>query len=147
MTTVPAAIAALCAAVTSASTRSDHLLYGVQVVDGQPIELEPDVIVIGFHPERNAVEIDRQPDGLVHESETYDVACLASSASGDTDPAAVRERAFELFAAVADEIAADRSLDDTVTDSRVHFTEFDQYQSDTGAVATVAFNVRVSAFL
>lgn len=150
MTSVPAALAGLYAAVTTPTTQEGHVLFGVVPVDGQPLpgqESEPDIITIGYNPTRNAVEIERTPDGLVHEAESYTIACLASSWIGDTDPAPVRIRAFELYAAVAAVVAGDRSLGGAVTEARVEFTEFDQQQTTSGAAATVAFNVRVRAFL
>lgn len=144
---VPETLAAIVSALTSAAATDGHVLHGVQVVDGQPVdELEADVLVIGWSPDRVAVQVDRTTAGLQAEREAYDVACLASSWRGDRDPAPVRTRAFALLDAVSTVLAADPGLGDLVLDTRVSFNDLDQQQTPDGPTATVAFTVRVSAF-
>lgn len=120
----------------------------VRVIDGQPLDDpdDPDVILVGFNPDRTAVTVNVAPEGMTSETVSFDMACLASVWRGDTDPAAVRTRLTELLDAAADKIAADRTLAGNVLDSRLELLELDQQQLPGGATATVAFSVRARTF-
>lgn len=143
VSTVPAAIDALVAAIAAA-------LPGVQVVDGQPIATEDDVIAVAFTglPGEAGVEMRRAQADLSYGSdqESYDIVCLASAWTGGTDPKKVRDRAYELIEAVAAEVARDRTLGGTVAQAGLSTDSFAQEQTTKGAVATVRFVVHVEAF-
>lgn len=141
--TVPAVLDALVAGFTSA-------LPGVQVVDGQPITTDGDVVCVGFSglAGEPAVESTRTREQLAvePERESYDITCLASSWDGGTDAKAVRDRAYQLLDAVASWLAADRTLGGLVLSTRLSAESLIQEQTDQGAAATVRFTVHVDAF-
>ncbi|WP_242890265.1 hypothetical protein [Actinomadura litoris] len=143
VSTVPTALDALVTGLTAA-------LPDVQVVDGQPVSTEGDVICIGFGgvPGEPAVESTRTREQLAREPdrEQYDIACLASSWSGDTDAKTVRDRAYELVDAAADVLAADDTLGGVVMEARITTDSLTQEQTAEGAVATVRFIVHADAF-
>lgn len=141
--TVPAVLDVLVAGFTSA-------LPGVQVVDGQPITTDGDVVCVGFSglAGEPAVESTRTREQLAvePERESYDITCLASSWDGGTDARVVRDRAYELLDAVASWVAADRTLGGLVLSTRLSAESLIQEQTDQGAAATVRFTVHVDAF-
>ncbi|MFD0902335.1 hypothetical protein [Actinomadura sediminis] len=141
--TVPAALDALVGGLRTT-------LPDVQVVDGPPLTTNPDVICVGFSgvPGEPAVESTRTREQLAREPdrESYDIACLASSWSGATDPKPVRDRAYELLDAVAARLGADPTLGGAVMSTRVSAESLIPEQTDQGAVATVTFTVHVDAF-
>lgn len=143
--TVPAVLDAILALL-----RASPDLSGVQVVDGQPLRTDPDVVCIGFtgnagessvESTRTVEQLKRQPD-----REQYEITSLASSWSGATDPVAVRNRAYELLDVVAAELAKDPRLGGLVTEVRLSSDRFAQEQTSKGAVATVMFTITVNAF-
>lgn len=143
---IPAALDALVALPSAYVEDEGHALFGVQVIDGQPLSnLEPDVFVVGFNPDRSAVSAQVTPLGLTANTTAFDIACLVSVLRGDEDAKAVRDRAFAMFDAIDALIRADTGLGGAVMDSRVEFVDFDQQQTTDGAVATVAFTVRAFA--
>ena len=142
--TIPACLDALVQAVRAA-------LLGVQVIDGQPVEeLEPDVLMIGFtgQPGEAAVTstLTREVYARSPDREQYDVACLASSWRGDTDPKVVRDRAFELVDAVTGVLADDQTLGGAVLRARLSAGSVIPEQTTDGATCTVGFTVHVDAF-
>lgn len=135
----------------------DHLLAswalalpGVQVVDGQPLAPEPDVVCVGFtgDPGEPAVEATEDRGQLAPgaDRERYDITCLASSLKGGTDARAVRVRAFELVEAIRADLQRDLRLGGLVMSARLAVLSLTAYQSPDGAVATVQFAVRIDAF-
>ena len=144
VSTVPAALDALLQALSLA------LPKGVQLVDGQPIRTDPDVICIGFNgePETEMISITRRraDRGGRSDSETYDIGCIASSWRGDTDPKIVRDRAFELVALVEAELARDRTVGRTVARAYVTVSGVAPVQTSKGAMCTVRFTIHVDAF-
>lgn len=142
--TIPACLDALVQAARSA-------LPGVQVLDGQPAEeLQPDVVMIGFtgQPSEAAITstLTREVYARSPDREQYDIACLASSWRGDTDPKVVRDRAFELLDAVAGVLATDQTLGGAVLRARLSAEAVVPEQTTDGATCTVAFTVHVDAF-
>lgn len=123
-------------------------IENVRTIDGQPLEepTEPDVLVVGYDPDRNAASTSLAPQGLDSEVVTFDLACLASSWRGNTDAAEVRTAVVTLLDAVASAIDADRTLGGAVLDARLELLDFDQQQGPGGAFATVAFTVRARTF-
>ncbi|MCP2339166.1 hypothetical protein [Actinomadura rupiterrae] len=145
VSTVPAVLDALVQRVGLA-------LPGVQVTDGQPVDVEPpDTVCIGFtgtpgeavvvsmlSPEQMAVTPDR---------ESYTVACVASCWKGhERDAKAVRDRAYALVDAVDAELARDPTLGGLVLRARLATEELIPEQTAEGALATVKFSVSVDAF-
>jgi hypothetical protein len=142
--TVPACLDALVQAARDE-------LPGVQVIDGQPVEeLAPDVVMIGFtgQPSEAAITstLTREVYARSPDREQYDIACLASSWRGDTDPKAVRDRAFELVDAVTGALADDQTLGGAVLRARLSAESVIPEQTTDGAVCTVGFTVHVDAF-
>lgn len=142
MSTIPAALTALVQLVTVS-------LPGVRVEDGPWLNRpeEPDVVVVGWTPdEGTAVEMADTIAGLGSSAESYDVTCLASSWSGETDMAARRARVDAMVEAVRGGLRIDHTLGGVVTRARVGTVSLDQFQTDAGCEAAVVFTVRVDAF-
>ncbi|GII89626.1 hypothetical protein Ssi03_76160 [Sphaerisporangium siamense] len=143
ISTIPAVIDALVALVRAA-------LPGVQVVDGQPMSSDRDIVCIAFtgEPGEAAVESTRAVEQLALEPdrESYTITCLASSLRGDADAKASRDRAYGLVDTIASAIAADPRLDGAVTYTRLATESLTQQQTQNGAEATVRFLVAVEAF-
>ncbi len=125
-------------------------LPGVQVVDGQPLAPEPDVVCVGFTglPGEPAVEAteDRAQLTASPDRERYDVTCVASALRGETDAQAVRVRAFELVEAVRADLQRDPTLGGLVMSARLSVLSLAAQQTTAGAEATVQFQVRIDAF-
>lgn len=143
VSTVPAALDALVTGLTAA-------LPDVQVVDGQPVTTEGDVICIGFggvdgepgvESTRTREQLAREPD-----RERYDITCLASSWSGDTDAKAVRDGAYDLLASVRDYLAVNPTLGGAAMQTRLSTESLTQSQTQEGALADIRFVVHVDAF-
>lgn len=96
VTAVPAVVDALVTALRGQ-------LSGVQVPDG-PLaaqDLDPDALVVGITPEGGqAVEVERTREGLTGWRERFAIWCLISSARGDDDVKARRDRCAELLQVV-----------------------------------------------
>ncbi|WP_395109785.1 hypothetical protein [Actinomadura sp. SCN-SB] len=143
VSTVPAALDALVSGLTAA-------VPDVQISDGQPITTEVDVICIGFsgvagepgvESTRTREQLAREPD-----RESYDISCLASTFSGDTDAKAVRDRVYELLQAVADYLALNPTLGGVVMQTRLSAETYTPWQTDEGAIADIRFVIHVDAF-
>ncbi|WP_433415034.1 hypothetical protein ACQP1V_36265 [Microtetraspora malaysiensis] len=131
--------------------RTRLALPGVQVLDGQPVtDTEPDVVAIGFtgSPGEAAVDAteDRAQLTTSPDRERYGITCLASSWRGDTDARAVRDRVFELLAALRGELQRDPTLGGLVLSARMAVVAFAQEQTTAGPVATAQFEIRIDAF-
>lgn len=124
-------------------------LPDVQVVDGQPLELQADFIAVGWAPDDEpGVDLTRAREqlGADADRETYAVACIASAWSGSTDPKRVRDRCFELINAAAGALSADPNLGGECMTARLSVGSLTQEQTSEGAQATVRFSVQVDAF-
>lgn len=142
MSSAPAAIDGLLAALRAAPVLED-----VTIVDGQPLQLDPDMICVGYSPDRMGVESDETPAGLQSGRESYGITCLASAWRGEeTDPKAVRDIAFGMVAKVRAELARDPKLGGAVVNARLEFLDLDQEQTQSGPSATIQFVVRCQAF-
>lgn len=147
MTTVPAALLGLHAAATVATSTLPE--PAVRVDDGPWLNRpeEQDVVVIGWTPdEGTAVESTDAIAGLASSQETYDVVCLASSWSGDTNLATRRARADSLVEAIRAELKTDRTLGGAVTRARLATLSLDQFQTSSGCEVAIQFVIRVEAF-
>lgn len=141
--TIPAVLDALLASWAVA-------LPGVQVVDGQPLTVEPDIVCVGFTglPGERSVEAteDRGQLATGADRERYDVYCLASSLKGETDARAVRVRAFELVEAIRADLQRDPRLGGLVMSARLAVLGLEAEQTKDGATASLLFTVRIDAF-
>lgn len=123
-------------------------LVGVQVLDGQPVnegEIANDVVVVGFSPQRTTASGTEAPAGLHSDEEMYSIVCLASSYHGSTKMKPVRDRAFQLLAAVVSLLKTNPSLGGLVLRAYVTPTDFVQEQTVKGAMATIEFQINVRA--
>lgn len=124
----------------------------VDVFDGQPDRDVPDeCVVIGFtgNPLEAAVEDTRSVEEISRERdrERYAITCLATSWLGEDYPMEeVRDHAFALVDLIAAKVAEDHTLGGLVMRTRVSSVALAQMQSDTGAVATIMFEVSIDAF-
>ena len=135
----------------------DHLLEswavalpGVQVVEGQPLSPDPDIVCVAFtglpgEPAIDATE-DRGQLATSPDRERYDIACLASAQKGETDARAVRERAFELLEMVRADLQRDPTLGGLVMSARLAVMSLVAAQTSVGAESTVLFRVRIDAW-
>lgn len=147
MTTVPAALLGLHTAATIATSTLPE--PAVRVDDGPWLNRpeEPDVVVVGWTPdEGTAVETTDAIAGLDSSRETYDVVCLASSWSGDTNLATRRARADSLVEAIRAQLKTDRTLGGAVTRARLATLSLDQFQTSSGCEVAIQFVIRVEAF-
>lgn len=145
ISTVPAVLDTLIARLAAS-------LPDVQVCDGEPIDPQKnDIIAIGFNSNpgdpivTSTLTIEQmQADPS---RETYEIACLASSWRGGVhDAKAVRDAAYGLVQAAADELAQDPRLGELVLLARLSAGEYAPLQTDQGAVATVHFTITIDAF-
>jgi hypothetical protein len=122
------------------------------VLDGGPHrDTEKDVVCIGFTgtPGVAAVEDTRSREGLATkpDREQYDVTCLASSWRGEErDAKVVRDAAYALVDAIAEDLAKDQRLGGLVLRANLTTSMFAQEQTSKGAVATLRFIVHIDAF-
>jgi hypothetical protein len=135
----------------------DYLVAGIQarlpdlqVVDGQPIVTEDDVICVGFTgtPGEAAVVNTLTQHGQARDpqQEAYEITSLASAFDGGTDAKAVRDRCFVLLGEVAAFLASDPRLGGLVMQVRLSTGALAPEQTSKGAVATVQFVIAVDAF-
>lgn len=133
--------------LVAALKASPDLTDDVQIIDGQPVkDVAPDVIIVAYSPDEPGVTAD-VTSGLADRAERYNVVFLASSWRGDTDPVQVRDRAFELVAAIDTVLRKDKTLGGAAAGTHVTAREFDQAQVNEGASATVKGTIHVDAFL
>ncbi len=124
-------------------------LPGVQVVEGQPVDLEPDIVCLAFTGIAGAPAIEATEDrgGLSgSDREKYDVTCVASSLKGETDTRLVRERVFEMVEAIRGDLRRDPTLGGLALSARMAVLGVATEQTEDGAAATVQFAVRIDAF-
>lgn len=126
-------------------------LPAASIIDG-PVgrrELKPDAVVIGIGPPTTSVDGQQVRQGLsLRANETFTLHCIASSISGDTNMKAVRDRAYALVAAVEGFLRSDPTLGGAA--DLVSLGEdltLMQDQTQDGAVAEVAFDITVKAWL
>lgn len=144
VSTVPSVLDAL-VALWSAT------LPDVQVVDGQPLDLEDDVICVGFSGAAGEVAVtDTRTQEQMASSpdrEQYDVTNMFSSWRGaESNAKAVRDGVYALVSVAAAEIARDQRLGGLVMRASVSSGSFTQYQSTDGATAIVQVTVSIDAF-
>lgn len=141
--TIPAVLDALLESWTVA-------LPDVQVIEGQPLAPDPDIVCVAFtglpgEPAIEAVE-ERGQLAASPDRERYDIACLVSSQRGETDARAVRIRAFELLDTVRGDLQRDATLGGLVLSARLAVLSLVAAQTSAGAESTVLFRVRIDAF-
>lgn len=145
VSTVPAVLDALVERLTVA-------LPDAQVSDGEPLDpANDDVVVIGFNgnPGDAVVTSTLDVEQMASDPsrEQYEIACLASSWRGAVhDAKTVRDVAYGLVKAAADELARDPRLGGLVMRAWLSAREYAPLQSDQGALATVHFTISVDAY-
>lgn len=121
---------------------------GVQVIDGQPaVEMDPDLIVVGYSPVRPTTEItqSRQNLAATRDQEQYDLVCLASSERGDPDMRTVRNRVAELVDAMNTALLADRRLGGACLHAQMTVATWEQAQTDSGPAVTAEVLISITA--
>lgn len=148
VSTIPAALDGLVSLMSSSPD-----LSGVHVYDGAAVIPAgiAEGISVGWTDEDSgarAVESTADLEGLDVGTlrEQYTISCLIQVVNGGKDLPSVRERAFELLAAVGDVLAASPTLGGSVMSARVGSSTLSQQQTLKGVAARVYFAVMVDAF-
>lgn len=143
MTSVPAALSALVAI-------AEQALPGVLVGDGPWLQRpsDPDIVAIGLEdPDTaRAVQFTEAFAGLDSTQESYDVMCLASSWTGDTDMAARRARTDEMLEILRAALRADPTMGGVVMRARLATLSLDQFQASNGCEVISLFTVHIDAY-
>ena len=109
---------------------------------------DPDFIAIGYTDSGAACVSGAQHAvslGNLRRDEIYAVQCLISSWTGGISMKSVRDRAFTLMAGVEAAIRGDATLQAAVAVAQFGQTiDYDQTQTDQGAVATIRFTIDVT---
>lgn len=117
---------------------------GVQVLDGPRVaeDLEPDVLLVGYSAEAAATASHERAGMGSRITETVEIRCLFSTASGDTDLNLRRARVQEVLDLIAAVCALDRPLGGAV--DRLGFggnLDLQQEQTRDGSVAELSFSL------
>ncbi|MEV4059724.1 hypothetical protein [Nonomuraea dietziae] len=143
ISTVPAVLDALVASWSAA-------LPDAQVVDGQPLRVDRDIVCVGFTGDPGDVAVEstrtREQVAVDPDHEAYAITCVASSLRGETETKLVRDRVYAMVDTLATMLVADQSLGGVAAQTRLTTERFVQEQSTEGAVATVQFVVFVDAW-
>lgn len=140
MSTVPAAVDAIIAAITAA-------LPGVQIWDGMPTGDEADQrICVGWSRTRPTTYITSTLDtGDGAGTETYDVPCAAISYSGDPDVKARRDAVFTLVDAAAAAVQQPGALAAVNAAAWATATSYTPEKTAAGVQALAEFVIHVEA--
>lgn len=123
-------------------------LAGVRVLDGPALAgvEDPDLVAVGLTITDSMTAVgESKPRYGQARTETFDVACLAQSWSGDTEMAPRRARALALLEAVRSVLVADETVSGTCMRARIWRWTCRALQADNGAMAVAEFTVRVEA--
>lgn len=143
MSSIPTALDALVAALRLAPDLSDVTIYDGPVGTNQ----EQDELIIGDGPDAVAVDGDQSPEGLNSQVESYDIACRATVWRGDVAEAKpVRDRLFEIYAAVETTLRSDPTLAGAVLSALPSAQTLSPRQENAGLLMDLVFTIRVSAF-
>jgi hypothetical protein len=144
MSTVPAAIDAVLAAVRAA-------LPGVQVWDGPPVGDEEDVrVVIGWSRNRPTTTVTRTDETFevtTGITERYDIPGVAISYSGDPDLKPRRDAAYALVEAIAGAVAAAPAIGALDATASLTLGNLTQEKAGTGVQALCDFTITVVALI
>lgn len=148
MSTIPDAVDALVAAFRAAPG-----LSGVKVFDGPVVTASGQMEAVtvgdvGDQEDPTAVEGQNTREGLAatRDREQYTIRCAVLVLNGAGDASAARRRAYQLLGEIGEVLAADQRLGGAVMIAQLGSSTLSQDQDETGATATVAFNVEVDAF-
>lgn len=132
-------------------------LADVQVIDGPPTgdQSDADYIAVGWQPETNDLAAEALQSfasaGARTRDEDFTIACWIDTWTGDTDVAARRTRAYELFALIEDSLRATSAapqaptLLGTVLFSQLTGSVLRQANTDQGVRVGIAFTVACRA--
>ena len=127
--------------------RASAGLRGVEIIDGEPTTNTPkEFIAVAFTEDGGEVVSGQQASvtmGNLRRSETFDISCFVSTWTGSTSAKTVRDRAFDLYAAVENAVRTGGTLGGSVIFADIAQESFSQYQTDQGAVADISFTVAV----
>lgn len=144
--TVPAALDGLVAIWTDATD-----LQGVKIIDGPTVSGGlKEALIAGWEGDDGTEAVAGQLASgglaLAPSREQYTINCAAMALRGGTrQMQSARARAYELFAAAAEALAADKTLRGAVMTARLGSMTLTQTQDSRGCVATVVFGVDVDA--
>jgi hypothetical protein len=152
---VPAVVDYLVAAFTAATTLGGAS-PPVAVYDGPVATRAPEQLLLWVglgDPDSGGMEVGAESTqewvgaGSVHRNEHITVHCAAESWSGGTDVRTERLAAFAIVAAVEDILRRDASLGGLVlfVNPGVTDLELSQNNTNTGAIARVAFTITAKA--
>ena len=144
MSTVPAAIDAILAAVRAA-------LPGTQVWDGPPVGDEEDErVVIGWSRNRPVTSVTRTDETFEQTTgitERYDIPGVAISYSGDPDLKPRRDAVYALIESIADAVAVCPGIDALGATASLTLGNLTQEKAGTGVQALADFTVNVVALI
>lgn len=150
----PAALTALIEILGNVS--ADPVLAGATVLDGPSSTniTAKNLLYIGWQPGGESavtIEQDFNAAGARTKDERFDIACYAESRGGTKDIAVRRTVVFDMVAGVENELRAtaaepDRpTLNGTVLWAHLSVGNLSQAQTDSGALAGLAFTIRCRA--
>lgn len=124
-------------------------LSGWQFVDGPPVvELENDVIAVGFNLTGDAIEFRQNPSGMSGDRESYDIHGIASAYTGNEDEMSeTRRRAFEAVKAIRAALKENLTVNGKAVRAKVTTGNYEPSQTTDGLVVDVRFTLSVDAFL
>lgn len=139
---VPGFTAALVAAFTAAAPS------GVVVIDGPAYDPPYQFLAVGWdRTDAAATLVSRVPSTAgFAEAEAIDVSCMLSFAYDDNEVTDVRTALFTAFYALADAIAADRTLGGSVMTTRIGAYDLTSTLTEAGAVADLRFTVSARSY-
>ncbi|MGH3504018.1 MAG: hypothetical protein ACRDQA_24445 [Nocardioidaceae bacterium] len=142
---LPVAVNALVAQLSADSTLAAIVHDGPELRD-----TGNEVVAVGYSGDDGdtAAEGSFSREGLALEPdrERYSIHCAVSVLNGAADTGKARARAYELFAVVGKVLAADKTLGDAVMSASLGGWSLSTPQTESGAVATITFNVEIDAY-
>lgn len=132
-------------------TAWSQALPNVQVTDGQPLDLQDDVVCVGFTgtPGEASVASTRTREHMAADPdrEQFDVVSMVSAWRGrEPNPKVVRDALYVLVDALADDLARDQTLGGLVMRAQLTAGELAQWQTSDGATAVISVTVHCDGF-
>jgi len=125
-------------------------LTGVEVHDGEftGSYLPEELICVCFDDEQPPVQGAQAPSelGALRRQESFSIRNIVSVSRGDDDVSSARARVFSLFAQIEGALRANPQFAGAETYGDIRGYNYSQDQTDSGAVATIAFEVVMQPF-